>query len=311
MQRAIRILLSVLVFIVIALVALTVIRNPERADLDDEARAQAPGEFVTLSQGVTHYDITGPDTGRTVVLVHGFSVPMYIWDSTVVGLAADGYRVIRYDAFGRGYSDRPDVEYDESLIVGQLTELLDSLRVTGPVDLMGLSFGGYTTAAFTVKYPSRVRTLTLVDPVVDSIVLTAPVSWPVIGPWFFQVIGVPTMDEGQLSDFVHPERFPTWVDQYRVQMQYRGFGRALLSTLRNFGTTDMAALYGEVSRTGVPVLLIWGREDQTVPFDKSEVVLRAIPDAQFVPVDFAGHLPHIEEAAVVREVMLGFLAGSP
>ena len=81
-------------------------KNPERGELDAAARAGVPGRFVTLSRGVTHVDVRGPDSGRTVVLVHGFSVPYYIWDSTATALAAQGYRVIRYDLYGRGWSDR-------------------------------------------------------------------------------------------------------------------------------------------------------------------------------------------------------------
>ena len=37
------------------------------------------------------------------------------------------------------------------------------------------------------------------------------------------------MADNQLSDFLHPERYPDWADQYRPQMRYKGFGRALLS----------------------------------------------------------------------------------
>src|SRR5574338_459493 len=82
-------------------------KNPEHRDLDAAARRGAPGRFVRLFDGVTHYQIDGPDSGRTVVLVHGFSVPYYIWDSTAAALAGAGYRVVRYDEYGRGGSDRP------------------------------------------------------------------------------------------------------------------------------------------------------------------------------------------------------------
>ena len=57
---------------------------------------------------------------RTVVLVHGFSVPYYIWDSTTTALAAAGYRVVRYDEYGRGLSDRPNVDYTADLYDRQL-----------------------------------------------------------------------------------------------------------------------------------------------------------------------------------------------
>ena len=103
-------------------------RDPERRTLDDAARTEAPGQFVRLADGITHYETAGPDTARVVVLAAGFSVPAYIWDSLHRGLADSGFRVVRYDYYGRGWSDRPQAAYDQDLFVRQLAGLLDSLH---------------------------------------------------------------------------------------------------------------------------------------------------------------------------------------
>jgi len=283
-------------------------KSPEKLALDAAARVAGSGKFIALSPGTTHYEITGPDSGRVVVLVHGFSVPYYIWDSTVAGLTTGGYRVLRYDLFGRGWSDRPDVDYDGALYDAQLGELLDLLRITGPVDLVGLSFGGFVTAHFVASHPERVRTLTLIDPMAERPVLPWALRLPLIGPWIWKVMHVPGMADNQLSDFLHPEHHPTWPDQYRSQMRYKGFGRALLSTVATTSRVDFDTLYARVGGTGVPVLLIWGRQDQTVLLSLSEVVRRGVPSVEFVPVVSAGHLPHIEQAPVVNARLLDFLA---
>src|SRR5262245_47749978 len=94
--------------------------DPERRDLDDAARAALPGQFVKLSDGYTHYEISGPPDGRVVVLAAGFSVPYYIWDPTFSALTAGGFRVLRYDYYGRGYSDRPDIAFNDEMYVRQL-----------------------------------------------------------------------------------------------------------------------------------------------------------------------------------------------
>ena len=60
--------------------------NTEHLDMDAAARVHAPGLFVELSDGVTHYDEAGPASRQTVILIHGFSVPYYIWDTTYVAL---------------------------------------------------------------------------------------------------------------------------------------------------------------------------------------------------------------------------------
>jgi pimeloyl-ACP methyl ester carboxylesterase len=55
------------------------------------------------------------------------------------------------------------------------------------------------------------------------------------------------------------------------------------------------------------VLVVWGREDQNVPFQLSDALLQAMPRARLVPVDDAGHLPHWEQPGVVDAAVLGFL----
>src|SRR5689334_19304890 len=134
--------------------------DPEKLTIDQSVRQSVSGSFVQLSKGYTHYEIGGPENGRIVVLAAGFSVPYYIWDPTFKALTDAGFRVLRYDYYGRGYSDRPvdDVakEYKVDLHINQLTELLDKLHITGPIDLVGLSFGGSVITTFAYRYPDRV-----------------------------------------------------------------------------------------------------------------------------------------------------------
>ncbi len=283
-------------------------RNPESRALDDAARKTAPGKFVRLSDGVTHYQTDGPDTGRAIVLAHGFSVPLYIWDSTAHALAAAGRRVIRYDAYGRGFSDRPNVEYSDKLYERQLGELLDSLKLADKVDLGGVSAGGYVTAVYAGRHPDRVRSLILVDPVAGrSAASMRPFDLPIIGEYLWQTRMVPTMAEGQASDFVVPSRFPDWAAKYRVQMQYRGFGHALWSSrmFRRGMNTD--TMYQRVAAANIPVLLIWGEKDKTVPFANNELVRKAMPRAEFHSVAGVGHLPILEAAAETDSTVLAFL----
>jgi len=283
-------------------------RNPERKTLDDAERRNAAGKFVRLSDGVTHYDVAGPESGRTIVLVHGFSVPYYIWDSTAASLAKAGYRVVRYDEYGRGLSDRPKTRYIDDLYDRQLTELLDSLRITERVDLAGVSMGGAVTGMFAGRHPKRVRSLTLVDPVAGTSGSQGMFGWPVIGAYLWQTLAVPKMDEGQASDFVDPTKFPDWAERYRVQMKYRGFGRALLSHRVERSGMQLDTLYQRVARASIPVLLLWGKEDHTVPFELSASVRGAIPAAEFHAIDGVGHLPILEKAALSDSLILAFLA---
>ncbi len=117
-----------------------------------------------LSDGFTHYEIGGPEEGRVVVLAAGISVPYYIWDPTFAALTQAGFRVLRYDYYGRGYSDRPDIDYTQNMYVRQLSELLNAVHITQPIDLAGLSYGGSVVTSFADRFPDRVRSLIYVDP---------------------------------------------------------------------------------------------------------------------------------------------------
>ena len=78
----------------------------ETRELNELTRKEASGSFVQLTSGVTHYELSNPEVNETVVLVHGFSVPYFIYDPTFAFLTQAGLRVLRYDLFGRGFSDR-------------------------------------------------------------------------------------------------------------------------------------------------------------------------------------------------------------
>lgn len=278
--------------------------------LDDAARAAAPGEFVRLPDGWTHYELAGPADAQTVVLIHGFSVPYYIWDPTFAALAQAGFRVLRYDLYGRGLSDRPDTEYNADLYDRQLCALLDALGLQGPVDAVGLSMGGPIAVHFADRHPERARRLVLVDPAgfplkqppAAGLIRMAP-----LGEWLMDRFAERILVASLAKDMKHPDRFPGYVERYREQMQYAGFRRALLSTLRSGMLTGAADAYRRVGQQKKPVLLIWGREDTVVPFATSERVLAAIPHAEFRPIDDAGHVPHLDRPDVVNPMLVEFL----
>ena len=56
-----------------------------------------------------------------------------------------------------------------------------------------------------------------------------------------------------------------------------------------------------------PVLLIWGREDQTIPFDTHKRVEETIPHLEFHAIDEAGHGPHGEKPELVNPLLIEFL----
>ncbi|MFM7752691.1 MAG: alpha/beta fold hydrolase [Opitutaceae bacterium] len=304
----------VLLFVCLLMIAgyaVWVVRNPEREVLDDRARTAAPGAFATLPAGKVHYELAGPAGGRVAVLVHGFSVPGYIWEPTFRRLQREGFRVLRFDTFGRGWSDRPDAAYDGPFYSAQIDGLLAELGIRGPVDLLGLSFGGFIVAHYAATHPERIRTLTLVDPLTAGRKVPWRYALPGIGGWFYQVAVVPGLADNLMGDFLHPERFPRWADGYRTQMRYPGFGRALRRTMLAAERADFPALYREIERASYPVLLVWGREDAVLPLAGAERIRSVVTRTEFLVVDEAGHLPQMERPDVFEPRLLAFLRAVP
>ena len=115
--------------------------------------------FVALSEGVTYYRLANGESCTTAdVLVHGFSVPSYIWDPTYNFLVSKGRCVVTLDLYGRGLSDNPDVAYTDQLFATQVLELLDHLTIE-KANLLGLSNGGRVVSQLAGLAPERVEQL--------------------------------------------------------------------------------------------------------------------------------------------------------
>jgi pimeloyl-ACP methyl ester carboxylesterase len=278
--------------------------------IDAEVRASAPGQFVDLPDGMVHYEMAGSPRAETVVLIPGLSVPYFAWDPTFKALVDAQLRVLRYDLYGRGFSDRPDTVYDRGLFDRQLWNLLSALDITGPVDLVGWSMGGPISVVFASRHPESVRKLCLIDPA--GLPWQQPLSArlvevPVLGELFMNLLGDRVL-VSNLQGYFHGDGPPAeFVQKFRAQMQYAGFKKALLSTLRSGVTTGATEAYRQIGERGCPVLLIWGREDRVVPFELSERVKELIPDAEFHAIENAAHNPHYERPEAVNPLLIEFL----
>jgi len=283
----------------------------ETKELNDAARKTSGGSFISLLNGITHYELSNEGQENTVVLVHGFSVPGFIFDPTFNFLTTSRFRVLRYDLFGRGFSDRPDTRYNIDLFVKQLSDLLNALRFNSPVNLIGLSMGGPITATFTTRHPSRVRSLTLIDPAgakpVSSKLLLKLAKMPIVAETLFGLVGSERLIKSVAKDFFDPDLVEHFIGKYRVQMQLKGFKRALLSSIRNNMLDSFVDTYEQVGKAGKPVLLFWGRNDRAVPFEHSHHLRVTIPNMEFHPIENCGHIPHYERPEEVNPILLDFL----
>ena len=116
-----------------------------------------------------HVQRMGPADGRgphaTVVLVHGLltdSLASYYF-TVAPAFAAAGLDVVMYDLRGHGRSERPADGYTLDHNIDDLEALLDRLGVTGPVHLVGNSYGGTIAFGYAARHPDRAAGLTLIE----------------------------------------------------------------------------------------------------------------------------------------------------
>jgi pimeloyl-ACP methyl ester carboxylesterase len=283
----------------------------ETKELNETTRKMLGGSFIALPDGVTHFQLSGPENGIPVVLVHGFSVPSFIFDPTFEFLVNSGFRVLRYDLIGRGFSDKPNLRYDIHLFVKQLKDLLDALSMP-KVDLIGLSMGAPVTAAFIEKYPRYVRKHVLIDPSGTRRVELPPllklVKVPILGDLLLGLFGSGSMVKGIASDLFDPSLVQVFQEKYKVQMQYQGFKRAILSTMRSGMLQSFMQTYIKIGGLKKPTLLFWGENDTTTLFEDHALILQALPHVEFHAIPNCGHIPHYEKPNIVNPILLEFLS---
>lgn len=275
----------------------------EVLEMDDSVRKLAPGDFIELSQGWTHFELAGPKDGPLVVLVQGFSVPYYVWDYNFPALVEAGFRVLRYDHYGRGFSDRPRVTYDVNLYTTQLLEIMDKAGLQ-KAHLVGVSMGGAIAACFTDRFSERV----------DKLVLTAPAGVPLGQPFSQKLIRFPLVGElvfGLFGNAILLRRFQNgeeYAEEHRQaylhQLTIRGYKRSLLSTFRGDMLTPKLDVYERLGKQDRRVLLIWGTEDDTVPYRHHDELLKRLPDVEFYPMQGEGHAANYEHPEIYNPLLI-------
>lgn len=289
------------------------VRNLLREEpLNKKHRDALAGEhFAALPSGTTHYAWLGPEDGPVVVLIHGFCTPMFIWNRNVEALAQGGFRVLRYDLYGRGYSDRPWTRYTMALFARQLRELLEAERVTGPVSLVGLSMGGAIALDYAAEHPERVSKIVLVAPVCfnDPPSAARLLAFPGCADWIMAAFGkrffLKTIP-GMLG--TDREAARAFEAAYKEQFRFRGCVRALVSTLRHGPVMRQEALYERAaSRVKCPGLLLWGTADEVILFSLHERVLEKLPHFEFHAIPEGNHCMNYQRAEEVNAFLLPFL----
>jgi pimeloyl-ACP methyl ester carboxylesterase len=281
----------------------------ETSALNDENRKTLSGNFVKLSRGHTHYEIAGPDTGKIIILIHGAGSGYYAWNKNFEFLISKGFRVLRYDLYGRGFSDRPEGVYDPALFEQQLCELIDSLHLNKSYSLASVSMGAIIAIKHTLLFPERIKSMIMIDPAaLNEPHKPAQLTMPVVSDLLMTAYWYPRAIEKQMNEFYDPKKVEEYAIISAEQMKYKGFKRAMkstwLNTLNQNEYQDLVLLGNAKKKT----LLLWGQNDPLISSKVSEHYIRAIPSIEYHEIEKAGHLANYEQPEVVNSFIYNFLA---
>ena len=133
----------------------------DRENIDiDEFRLNSGYQEVKLSAGITSYKDIGDKNNKVIVLVHGATFGSLAYEEYVNVFLNNNYRVITYDQYGRGYSDRVRNNVSIELMEQQLRELIEHCEVEDVI-LYGVSFGAAVVAKYSANNPVSYTHLTL------------------------------------------------------------------------------------------------------------------------------------------------------
>ncbi|MFG2958719.1 alpha/beta fold hydrolase [Streptomyces sp. NPDC048291] len=281
--------------------------------LTADSRRALRGSFTELSDGVTHYELTGPEDGDVVVMAGGLTIPLFYWDGLVAELHAHGLRTLTCSAYGRGFSDRVRARYDETLFARQLAELTDRLGLTErPLHLVGTSMGALVAMEYAARYRPRVSTLTLVGPA--GLAKPRPASphrllrSDLLAGAVARRRGL-RMLRGHLGHNVRdPGLGAELTEMVLDSIRFEGSLYAVFDTLQHLRVSGRDDLFRRTGELGIPTLLLWGDEDAVTPpahLDTARTLLR--PQHHHV-IPECGHMAPLERPRDVADRLVPFVA---
>lgn len=273
--------------------------------------------IYTINGQSLHVKEEGNPKGQIALLIHGWSSSWYAL-SPLLSLLADRYRVIMVDLPGFGESPR----LPERTTIPQYADLLAAfLKEISPdkkVILVGHSMGGMTSLTMALRHPEVIERMILICPTISGDLsmyinmFVSPITFlerfrvanflvAVLEPYFLRITDA-LMRPASFAD----RTGITEQDYMRLRADARrgGQGRVRAECYRAMREND---LRGKLAKIDIPMLFVWGMEDNTVPLRDASVVATELPDADLRVIPNAGHWPQFETPELMKRYIRGFL----
>lgn len=313
MRRGWKILIAALAVLAVLLVANTVAVDNETKSAGVTVEG---GEIMQLAGGEVQVVEEGPLRGRDrrqpIVLLHCYICSLRWWDR-VVPVLAERHRVIRLDLLGHGGSEKPQSGYsmeDQGALVAQA---LSRLEVEGAV-VVGHSMGAIVGTALAEQSSELVDRLVVVDMAPDrsfgDLPFLARLSYvPVLGQLMRRITPDFAIKDGFSeafapgyeieSGFDDPDQV---VEDFRA-MTYTSFDD---SSSAADDYTDATPLDQRIASAAIPLLIIFGREDQIYDAEGAVGAYEDVPGVRTVMIEGVGHSPNVERPEETAQLILEF-----
>jgi pimeloyl-ACP methyl ester carboxylesterase len=234
----------------------------------------------------------GPEGEKTLVAHGGWVGSGELWLQPFEILSRR-WRCITYDHRGTGATLHRGGPITSDMLLDDLFRVLDALRVDRCV-LAGESAGAMTVLQAASREPERFSGLVLVDPRYQG----------------GRSEGAAHLLAGCRHDFA--ATMTAFVDACTPEADCaaeREWGKRIVMrsnaehAVQLMECVEHLRLEGQLGSIRIPTLLIHGTRDVITPLSNSQSIVAAIPGAQLVTIDGAGHVPTITRAAAVAEAI--------
>jgi 3-oxoadipate enol-lactonase len=252
---------------------------------------------------LSHSD-QGP--GRAVVLLHGYPLSRAMWVEQMPDLGAI-YRVIAPDLRGHGASPAPEGVYTMDEMADDVIDTLNSLHISEPIVLGGLSMGGYVALSLVIRYPQRVRALMLMDTQAGADSVEAAATREATAKSVIEAGGAaPIVDPmiGRLFSTSFRQTRPERISPIREVMEQTP-ARGIAGALR--GMAIRPDRRADLPKINVPTLVLVGEEDAITPPAVAQTLAESISGARLEVIPNAGHMAPYENPSAANSAILGFL----
>jgi len=258
----------------------------------------------TARNGVSlHFEVEGD--GEPVLLIHGHTLDLTIWDDLVGPLVAAGLRVIRYDLRGHGSSSRPDFDYRVSDHAQDAFSILDGAEVSRAA-VIGYSIGGGVGLEMALTEPDRVSRLGLLSPVlpdrpfeaaffdnlrqVARVARTEGIGAAMVGPWMTSPLWASSLARPGVAE--------------RLEAIVRNFpGADYLATERDTPQRDWV-VPDRLAEIDIPTCVAVGAREMPGFRAWAKEIAAGIPGAGLEILDGLGHLHFLEDPDRVAGLIL-------